>query len=363
VRVLHVVQVLRSGGAEVAVRALAGGVRRAGVDVGIVSIYPDGLDDATRGALGVPVFGAHRRGKFDVGFFGRLTGILRAQRPDVVHAHLHAGKYAGRLAAVLSGVPQIVFTEHGDPLHGPVNALANRFLHPRTARFIVFTPEQRERFSHREGVPLERITVIANGVAAPAGDRAAMRAALGFGAETFALYLPARFSAEKNQTLALRAFARTQRPGEARLLVFAGAGAGEADVRREAAALGVASSVRFLGFRPDAATLCVAMDAFVMPSLWEHMPLALGEAMRAGLPVVTTPWTGVEALVSDGVSGFVASDFSVEGFGAALERLRDDALRRGVAERGRAYADVRFDPERTVREHVALYRELTGAAT
>jgi glycosyltransferase involved in cell wall biosynthesis len=212
-------------------------------------------------------------------------------------------------------------------------------------------------------VPLERITVIPNGVAAPAGDRDTLRASLGFGPDTFALYLPARFSSEKNQVLALRAFARTQRPGEARLLVFAGAGSGESELRREAATLGVAGGVRFLGFRPDAANLCVAMDAFVLPSLWEHMPLALGEAMRAGLPVVTTPWSGVEALVTDGVSGFVARDFSVEGFGAALERLRDEPLRRGVAERGRVFADLRFDPERTVREHVALYRELTGAAT
>ncbi len=362
-RVLHVVQVLRSGGAEVAVRALAGGVRRAGVDVGIVSIYPDGLSDEERAALEVPVFGVGRRGKLDVGFFGRLMGILRAQRPDIVHAHLHAGKYAGRLAAVLSGVPKIVFTEHGDPLRGPINAVANRFLHARTARFIVFSAAQRAAFSRREGVPLERIAVIPNGVAAPRGDRAELRASLGFGPETCALYLPARFSPEKNQALALRAFARTQRPGEARVLVFAGAGADAEEVRREAERLDVAGSVRFLGFRPDAANLAVAMDAFVLPSLWEHMPLALGEAMRAGLPVVTTPWTGVESLVSDGATGFVARDFSVDGFGAALERLRDDTLRREVAERGRAFADERFDPERNVREHIALYRELAGAAT
>jgi len=258
-------------------------------------------------------------------------------------------------------VPNIVFTEHGDPLRGPLNWLANRFLHPRTARFIVFTPEQRERFSRREGVPLERIAVIHNGVAAPVGDRQALRASLGLTAQTFALYVPARFSPEKNQVLALRAFASTQRPGEARALVFAGAGSGESELRREAAALGVASEVRFLGFRDDAANLCVAMDAFVLPSLWEHMPLALGEAMRAGLPVVTTPWTGVEALIEDGVSGFVARDFSVDAFAAALERLRDEALRLAVAERGRRFADVRFDPERSVREHIALYRELTGA--
>ena len=125
--------------------------------------------------------------------------------------------------------------------------------------------------------------------------------------------------------------------------------------------LGLTRHVRFLGFRDDAASLCVAMDAFVLPSLWEHMPLALGEAMRAGLPVVTTPWAGAEAFVDDGVTGVVAADFSVEAFAAALDRLRDEPRRRALAERGRAFADRRFDLERNVRRHIELYAELTGA--
>jgi glycosyltransferase involved in cell wall biosynthesis len=258
-------------------------------------------------------------------------------------------------------VPKIVFTEHGDKLTGPVNAVANRFLHPRTARFVVFTPEQRELFGAREGVPLDRIAVIPNGVPVPAGDRAALRASLELGPETFALYLPARLSTEKNHVLALRGFARSQRPGEDRVLIFAGSGPAEEALRREAADLGIAAQVRFLGFRTDAARLCLAMDAFVLPSLWEHMPLALGEGMRAGLPVVTSPWIGVADFVQDGVTGIVAADFSEAAFAAALDRLRDGPLRIAVAARGRAFADERFDPARTVRDHMALYAHLTGA--
>jgi glycosyltransferase involved in cell wall biosynthesis len=359
-RVLHVVQLLQSGGAEVMVRGLTAGLGAAGVDVGIVSIYPDGLDDETRATLGVPIFAVGRSGRFDVAFFPRLLGILRAERPAIVHAHLHAGKYAGRLAAVLAGVPNVVFTEHGDKLTGPVNRIANRFLHARTARFVVFTPDQRDRFSAREGVPVERISVIPNGVAAPAGDRAALRASLGLAPDTFAVYLPARLAEEKNHLLALRGFAGARQAGFEAVLVLAGSGPAEATLRNEAESLGLGAHVRFLGFRPDAARLCVAMDAFALPSLWEHMPLALGEGMRAGLPVVTTPWTGVADFVSDGETGFVAADFSPAAFAAALLRLRDEAVRRAVAIRGKAFADVRFDPERTVREHVALYASLTG---
>jgi glycosyltransferase involved in cell wall biosynthesis len=55
-----------------------------------------------------------------------------------------------------------------------------------------------------------------------------------------------------------------------------------------AAALGLSSRVHFLGARRDLGNLLSAIDVFVMPSLWEGLPLAMVLAMGAGLPVVAT---------------------------------------------------------------------------
>jgi glycosyltransferase involved in cell wall biosynthesis len=358
-RVVHIVQHLKAGGAEVLVRSLAKGLRDAGVDARFVSIYPDKLDDDERRELGVPLVTIGRRSRSDIGFFGRLRRELRAERADLVHAHLIAGKYAGRLAAVLERVPSIVFTEHGDDPTGPIGTAIDRMLDARTERFVTFSNEHRLRLAERAKIALDRIVVIPNGVdEPPPGDRATLRNAIGIGADAFALFIPARLVALKNHALAIRALATLDDRFRPWQLVFAGTGEVEGHLRDLAEELGLGDRVRFLGFRPDAPQLFRAMDAFAIPSLHERMPLALGEAMRAGVAVVTTPWAGVEDFVRDGDTGFVAEDFSVEAFAGALSRLRDGGTRAGVAVRAKRFADDRFDMDACVRSHVDLYRGL-----
>jgi len=367
VRVLHVVKELKGGGAETFVRGLTRGLADAGLDVRILALYPDGLRDDERATLGVPFRALDRRGRGDIaGFYPRLIAAVRDAKPDIVHAHLHAGKYAGRIAALAARVPNIVFTEHGDEAGGSLRRAVNRVLHPRTARFVVFSESQRRTYAARERVPLDRVVAIPNGVAEPPpADRDRLRAELGLAADAFALYLPARLTAQKNQTVALQAFAAAFAGDERARLFLAGSGPLEAGLRAQVAALGLGDRVRFLGFRDDAARLCRAMDAFVMPSIWERMPLALGEAMLAGLPVVTSPWEGHADFVLDGVTGIVAGDGSPRAFTQALERLRDAGLRARIAGNAREFALDAFGLSACVSRHIDLYAGLTaeGRAT
>ena len=126
--------------------------------------------------------------------------------------------------------------------------------------------------------------------------------------------------------------------------------------------LELSSRIEFLGFRDDAATLGRAMDLFLLPSVWERMPLALGEAMLAGVPVVTTPWAGVTEFVADGETALVATASDVDAFARALARAEDALLLAGIAKRARAYAVRRFDLARCVRAHRELYLGLVPAA-
>jgi len=362
-RVVHVVQHLKSGGAETFVRGLTSGLRRGGLDVRILSIYPDGLSADERSALGVPVTSLEREGRGDIAAFGRAIAALRESRPDIVHAHLHAGKYAGRIGAIAAGVPSIVFTEHGDEASGALRVAVNRVLHARTSRFVVFSESQRLAFATREGVPLERVVAIPNGVAEPPqADRFAIRRELDVRGDAFLVYMPARLTTQKNHTVALRAFARAFANAPEARLVLAGTGPLEETLRAEIVSLGLGERVRFLGFRDDAARLMRGMDLFAMPSLWERMPLALGEAMRAGLPVVTAPWDGYADFARDGETAVVAADGSVDAFATAFERARSAALRVSIAERARAFADRAFALETSVERHAALYAELARRA-
>jgi glycosyltransferase involved in cell wall biosynthesis len=357
---------LIGGGAEAAVRTLCGELARSGVDVTLVSVYPSGLEPGEVAGLGVPLIDLGRQGRRDHSYFPKLVRTLRRSRPDVVHLHLHTGQYPGRVAAVLARAPAIVLTMHGDEPRSRVRWVADRVLHARTARFVVFTEAQRRRFAAEEGVPLERIAVIPNGVAAPAaiGSRDELRAVLGLPRDAFVLYTAGRLAPEKNQRVAIEALARLRAAGATDVhLAIAGDGALSGELHALASELGIGEYVHFLGFRRDAAALVRAMDLFVLPSLRERMPLALAEAMLAGVGVAIAPWTGYDDVVRDGETGFVATAFDADAFAAAVMRAyRDGDARAAAARRGEAAARTMFDAGAAAQAHVELYRELGAKA-
>src|SRR5207245_1744861 len=83
-------------------------------------------------------------------------------------------------------------------------------------------------------------------------------------------------------------------------LWIAGDGSRRADLEAGARSLGLEGAVRFLGAMPDARPLYDAADGFVLSSRQEGMPLALLEAMAAGLPVVATTVEGVSEATGAG---------------------------------------------------------------
>ncbi|MBV9439754.1 MAG: glycosyltransferase, partial [Candidatus Eremiobacteraeota bacterium] len=334
-RVIHLVQTLVAGGAETMVRNLCPGLAAAGIDVRVVSVYDSALDPAQRAALGAPVVEIGRRGRRDLGYFPRLVRTLKELRPDVVHGHVHTGQYAGRAAAVLAGVPAILMTAHGAEPGGPVRWAADRVLHARTDRFIVFTESQRRAFAAAQRVPLERVVVIPNGVPVPSAPRgrAELRAELGIPPDAFAVYSAARLAAVKNQRAAVDAIGLVRDAGFPQVrLLFAGTGPLEAELRAHAREAGLADRVTFLGYRADAPELLPAMDAFLYSSLSERMPMALGEAMLAGLAPIVTPWEGHADVVRDGETAFVAAGFDAPSIAEAILRaVRDPGRLAAVA--------------------------------
>ena len=96
------------------------------------------------------------------------------------------------------------------------------------------------------------------------------------------------------------------------------------------------------------------VDIFVLPSLWEGMPLALIEAQVAGLPAVVSNVVGNRDVVIDGETGFVCD--SDQEFITKTRLLIDDAdLRLKMGQAAREMAAKRFSVERMHREMMAVY--------
>ena len=134
-------------------------------------------------------------------------------------------------------------------------------------------------------------------------------------------------------------------------LVVAGGGALLEELRRRAERLGLAGSVVFTGYVPEAdkADYFNLADVFFFPSAMEGFGLAVGEAMSSGLPVIASDRGSIPELLVDGEGGFVSDPGDTERFAERLRLLLGDAaLRRKLGQANAARIEQRFRWDRCV---------------
>jgi glycosyltransferase involved in cell wall biosynthesis len=144
-------------------------------------------------------------------------------------------------------------------------------------------------------------------------------------------------------------------------IVVVGGGPLERDVRRLAAREGLDRHILILGERPDARDLLSLFDVFVLPSLWEGLPLVLIEAASLGKPIVASAIDGVREVLRDGETGLLVPPAKPAELAAAVVRLledRDLAAKLGAA--ARREIPPRFTLGRMVGDTQNLYLELAS---
>ncbi|MBE6560708.1 MAG: glycosyltransferase [Ruminococcaceae bacterium] len=238
--------------------------------------------------------------------------IIREEKPHIVHTH---SAFDARMAAYLCGVKSRIYTRHsvfepskrlttfpGKQISGLVNnTLATRIIAVADAAADNLTAT---------GVRADKITVILNGVEpltrSSAEECAALRQSLGIGERDFVCGISARMEPYKGHADLLAA-AKTvleKRPDIKFLLM--GTGSAEADVRRQAAEMGLEKSVIFTGFCSDVVPYYSIMDLSLNCSYGtEATSLALLEAMSLGLPTAATRFGGNPGVVADGENGIL----------------------------------------------------------
>ena len=290
-----------------------------------------------------------------------LIRIIRAERPDVVHAHMPIAGFLGRLAATLCGVPRVAYTVHGflfnqtGPLPQRAASVVLEWVGARmTDRFLtVSTTEARDA---RRLLWARDPIAVGNGrdpsVFRPDTEaRSRIRAALGVADDRVVITVVSRLVRSKGHAELVEAMRDVIRRapkaelwvvGE-RLATDRGDDVGAVlDAAAVPGALG--PHLRRLGYRADVADVLAASDIFVLPSHYEALPMSVIEAMLTGLPVVASDIDGPREQVVDGVTGLLVPPLAPTPLADALSRLAlDPALRSTMGAAGRARAETLFD--------------------
>jgi glycosyltransferase involved in cell wall biosynthesis len=321
--------------------------------------------DALVGELadaGIPAYCLGARGPLDVSWVWRLRQLVRRRRYDVVHTHLPVPAVAARLT-LRPNAPRLVHTEHGTWQHyrWPTYAanLATYALNDHVfavSRAVADSIEPR-RVPHLRVLPPIEVLVHGIELTGPPVAEARLRARqlLGLPMDAPVLGTVGNLTAIKDQSTLLRAARRLQVAHPGIRVVVVGTGPLQADLEREARELGIADRVLFTGMRDDVDVLLPAFDVFALSSRFEGLPIALVEALAAGLPSVVTSVGGVPEVVTHGQEGLVIAPGSAEALADAVGiLLSDDGLRRRMA-RAALDRSRSFDIRRAVRRIEEIY--------
>jgi glycosyltransferase involved in cell wall biosynthesis len=206
-----------------------------------------------------------------------------------------------------------------------------------------------------------KVTVISNAVdleryRKPV-NKQRIRGALGLAGDLCLMLVVAMLREQKGHRYLIEAAARVVPRFPNLHLLFVGDGALKEELLAQTNALGLGKNIHFLGVRSDIPDLLAVSDYFVLPSLWEGMPVALFEAMASGLPVIATEVSGSKQVIEPGVTGMLIPPGDSQKLAEAIVEILshpEQAAAMGWAAQRRVNEE--YSASKQVKEHIALYR-------
>ena len=353
IKVMQVISDLDVGGAQEVVRTLAENLEQVGCD-SVVCTFKDGpLSEEIR-SLGIPVEVLQKRQqsifsgpsfiKEVLGYRKRLQELVEKYEIDVIQTHLLRSMDFLVLSLRTPKGPKVYWTFQ--------NALFDlRDDHLKKHKWLL----KPKRFSHHVlywlgskrvdgliavsqdvktsildtmfGISSDKISIIRNSVDVQRYgrnfDRDQIRDELGFSEKDQLGVVVATFKRQKGHRYLIEAASELANRFPNFHLLFLGDGELRSEMEELAGELGLEKQIHFMGTRSDVPSILAASDLFILPSLWEGLPMALIEAMASELPVVATRVSGTNEVMIDGETGIVVepgdSHMLAEGITKVLE--------------------------------------------
>jgi glycosyltransferase involved in cell wall biosynthesis len=340
------------GGAEMMVFRLAEELRRRGhIVLPVGPSHGTGWMGKMFRDAGIPQETFWLKRPIDPGCVGRLVGLFRQHEIDVVHSHEFTMGVYGAAAAKRLDIPQVLTVHGGFTATKTLRRrIALRWAIRRSGGVVAVSNATRKEFAHNLGLSERSFDVVHNGVPSTVGNAERVRREFGCAAGELVILAVGNLDRNKNHRMLLEALAQLQRDGLAvpwRLIIAAGRGGDEHQLLIDYAQTHWPDGrVHIALGRNDIPDLQALADVFVMPSLWEGLPMALLEAMVAGNAIVASETAGIPEAVANGRDGILVPPGDLAALVKELRTVLIDDVRRrqlGAAARERAHREFTVD--------------------
>ncbi len=368
-KVLHLVNTLSAGGAELHLLTLCRHLKRQGIEVvvaclrehvkGSRSLRPDFEQD------GIKVVNLAADRRFDPRCIARLMRLLGQERPDLLHTHLPRADFAGAIGHLFNHSIPLVCSVHGIySTHWSGKWALPLFdsVWSRADAVIAISYTVRDWLVKERRIPSDKVRVVQYGLepellACPSAD---LRKMWGL-KESAVIGSLGRLEPGKRYEYLIRAMPGILKKVPNATLLIAGHdpwGYGKA-LRAMIKKVGSNGGIKLVGFQSDVPSFLHALDVFAFASRSEGFGQVVIEAMAAGKSVVASKIPPFTEIVVDGETGLLVEPENPKTLAEAISRLLmhpEEAQEMGRRGKERVYS--RFTAERMSAATLSLYNEL-----
>lgn len=261
--------------------------------------------------------------------FLKVAKILRQEKIDVIHTHNTQPLIDGTIGALIAGVKTIIHTDHARDFPDKRRYMFAEWAMSHLVYKMVGVSEHTvANLRKYERIPLKKLKTIPNGIDGEkykvSIDKERKRREIGITNEGPIIGLGVRITEQKGITYLLQAMPAILKQFPELSLVIAGDGNLVERLKQEVRRLNIDKNVYFIGPRLDMPELLKLFDIYVLPSLWEGLPMVLLEAMAAGCPIVATDVGGNRQAITDGYNGSLVESRNPSQLARAVINLLSD---------------------------------------
>ena len=361
--VIHLVEDMKTGGAERVIADIAEGLDSERYDVRVWCVTRGGntADELAEKGVEVKILGiSSYHNPFNV---LRLKRLLREAGPDIVHTHGYFASVIGRISAQKAEVPVILAHVHSTYWdYKKRHILMERKLSRFTRKLICCSKAVENFVRDVEKIGNAKTVVIYNGVDEarfyPRKDTPSIRSELGLDEKALVVGTISSLAPHKGHEYLVRAASLVKEKFPSAKFLIVGDGPLRTDLENLANNLKIHTNILFTGARKDIPKILSVMDVFVLPSsLREGLGIAIIEAMAAEKPVVATDIGGIPEAVQRGETGFLVPPGNPRALAKAIiELLQNPEKAKEMGKKGRVRFKEKFTRKHMLSEIDALYQ-------
>ena len=287
-----------------------------------------------------------------------LYRILSAGSFHLAHTHGYFADIIGTPVCKFLRIPHLstchgfISNDRSLKTYNRLDRLALRFCEK-----VITVSEEIKNDLLRKGIKESKVVVIQNVAQNSykkeelAHQRIEKRRLLSIEKDEFVIGYVGRLSEEKGIQYLIEAGSVLKERSEPFKIVIIGDGPSRKELEDLAKRKGLEKKIIFIGFQNDVEKWLPTFDVFALPSLTEGTPMALLEAMAAGIPVIATAVGGVPRVVESGVNGFLVDPGDFQAMSEKIMALKKNPESRNkMAAEAASLIKSRFDVHEWCRE-------------